>query len=125
MNDLVEPSTRIQLRHTDWRPPLGAVHIGDSDTPVLAVTHAGERLRRILMPFFVNGLQEPIPAPVYVNDRQELILVSLEAGELLSGYGRTDFWRLRKRGIVETVKLGSRDLVVFRSLEKLAETKAA
>ena len=53
------------------------------------------------------------------------LLVTCQEAQRLIGCKNTKFWRLVGEGLIETVPLGSRTMVRYASLERLAEPQAA
>ena len=62
-----------------------------------------------------------------LSDPQALkpILVTCQEAQRLIGCKNTKFWALVGQGLIETVPLGSRTMVRYASLERLAEPQAA
>ena len=59
------------------------------------------------------------------SDSPKPLLVTCQEAQRLIGCKNTKFWRLVAEGLIETVPLGSRTMVRYRSLERLAEPQAA
>lgn len=53
------------------------------------------------------------------------LLVTGPTARKLLGVGNTKYWLLIKQGAIETVDLGGRKMVVYSSLERLAQGQAA
>lgn len=54
----------------------------------------------------------------------EPLLVSQVEVRRLLGFGNTKFHELKKRGVFEIVKVDRRDMVTYRSVKQLAQSKA-
>ena len=53
------------------------------------------------------------------------LAVSVKTASRLLGTGTTSMWRLIKDGSVETIRIGRRRLVTYRSLKRLVAERAA
>ncbi len=55
------------------------------------------------------------------NNRLKPITVTINIGSEVSGLGRTKLYELINSGKIKTIKVGKRRLIVYSSLEALAE----
>ena len=53
------------------------------------------------------------------------LLVNCQTAQQMLGIRNTKFWALVKAGEIETVSLGTRTMVRYASLERIAQPKAA
>jgi hypothetical protein len=53
------------------------------------------------------------------SDGAQPLTVTVASAKKLSGLGNTTIWALIKNGALETICIGRRRLIVYRSLEKL------
>ena len=59
------------------------------------------------------------------NDLEKPLLVSAPKARKLVGCGNTKFWALVKAGKIKTADVGGRRMVIYSSLEALAQSTAA
>ena len=57
------------------------------------------------------------------NQTLKPITVTVDNALKISGLGRTKFYELVNRGLIKTVTIGRRRLVVYTSLEALADAQ--
>ena len=59
------------------------------------------------------------------SDDLEPLVVPIHVAQRLAGASKSGFLRMRKSGLVRTVKVGTREMVVYASLKRLADPEAA